>query len=402
MSGHTSLRTILPLALITASSMLATDLFLPALPALQRSLGLTVAEGQATVTVFLAGLAGSQLLWGEALHRFGPRACVRAGLAALVLTSFACAWADGAPALLLLRLLQGIAAGAAPVVAPSVIRTGLPERDGVRGIAAISMIEAIVPAAGPVLGTLLLMASVDWRWTFVLVGAFALLAAPWALRATPAQLPDAHADEDDAVGYLALLRDRRFLRLVMAHALAFGALIAFVSSAPQAFLRLADGEPAWFAVSQTAGVIAFIAAASQSGRLTQRLGIARMVRLGAALHLALCVGFLLAMLAGGLPVAALVGFWAAFCGVLGLRGPAAFGDALSVSHGQIGRASAAMMLVLLLIAAGCTQLAAVFLDEHGFTAVAAVMAAATAASALLVWRYPAPAGRSASLIAPPG
>jgi hypothetical protein len=61
----TSIHTILPLAVLTATGMLAMDLFLPAVPAvpaLQRALGVSVAQGQLTVAVFLAGLAASQLV----------------------------------------------------------------------------------------------------------------------------------------------------------------------------------------------------------------------------------------------------------------------------------------------------------------------------------------------------
>ena len=49
------------------TSMLAMDLYLPAVPALQSGLDLTVPEGQATIAVFLAGLAG--FLWGEFVSR---------------------------------------------------------------------------------------------------------------------------------------------------------------------------------------------------------------------------------------------------------------------------------------------------------------------------------------------
>lgn len=143
-----SIRTVLPLATITAASMLTMDLYLPAVPTMQRDLGITVAQGQLTIAIFLLGLAASQLVWGEMLQRIGPRRCVQTGLLALILTSFGCALAPDLPVLLGLRLIQGIAAGAATVVVPTVVRATLPEQDGVRGIAAIAMIEAIVPAAG--------------------------------------------------------------------------------------------------------------------------------------------------------------------------------------------------------------------------------------------------------------
>jgi DHA1 family bicyclomycin/chloramphenicol resistance-like MFS transporter len=70
-----AIRTILPVALITCSGMLAMDLYLPAVPRMQHALALTVPQAQATIAVFMAGLAVSQLAWGAALRRFGPRRC---------------------------------------------------------------------------------------------------------------------------------------------------------------------------------------------------------------------------------------------------------------------------------------------------------------------------------------
>jgi MFS transporter, DHA1 family, multidrug resistance protein len=66
-----TIRTVLPLSVVTATSMLALDLYLPAVPILQSELAIGVTAAQASVAIFLAGLAASQLLWGEALTGWG-------------------------------------------------------------------------------------------------------------------------------------------------------------------------------------------------------------------------------------------------------------------------------------------------------------------------------------------
>lgn len=179
-----SIKTVLPLALVTCTSMLAMDSYLPAVPNLQQSLGIRISLAQATVAVFLAGLAASQLLWGEALNRVGPRRCVQIGVFALIVGSVGCALAPSIEMVLAMRLLQGIAAGAATVIAPSVVRATLSNEDAVRGIATISMIEAIVPAAGPLLGAVLLN-FIDWRGTFWVLAAATVLVWPFAVAVTP-------------------------------------------------------------------------------------------------------------------------------------------------------------------------------------------------------------------------
>ena len=66
-----SIRTVLPLAFITCTSMLAMDFYLPAVPSLQTWFGIDVTLAQATIAVFLAGLAASQLVWAEVMARLG-------------------------------------------------------------------------------------------------------------------------------------------------------------------------------------------------------------------------------------------------------------------------------------------------------------------------------------------
>ncbi|MBL0726519.1 MFS transporter [Piscinibacter sp. HJYY11] len=384
-----SVRTILPLAVITCTGLLAMDLYLPAVPAMQRGLGLTVAQGQATIAVFLAGLAASQLLWGEALHRFGPRACVRLGLWTLIVASFGCAIAPELWSLLAMRLLQGIAAGAATVVSPTVIRATLPDKDGVRGIAAISMIEAVIPAAGPVLGTALLLVT-DWRVTFAVIGVVSLVSMPFALAATPARLPQ--HDESAPSGYGTLLRNTRYLKLALSHALCFAALLCFVGSGPQVLQAVMGRGDGAFATAQVCGVAAFIVMASQSGRISARLGAVRAVRLGAWLHLLLCATFWWAWSHASLGFGWVLAFWIAFCGTLGIRGPAAFSEALRVPMAQMGRASAAMVLMLLVASAMATQGVAPYLQQAGLSAVVATMLGLSVASLVLALRVPAEAG----------
>lgn len=385
-ASSASIRTILPLAFVTGVSMAAMDLYLPAVPALQTGMGISVSLAQATVAVYLAGLAGAQLLWGELLNRLGPRRCMEIGLALLALTSLGCALAPSIETLLVLRLLQGVAAAAATVVAPTVVRATLGDADVVRGIAAISMVEAIVPAAGPVLGAVLLRV-MDWRGTFWILMALALLVLPWVVKIAPRRLPGLDLAHDASYG--AILRNRSYLRLALAHALCIGALLTFLASAPQLLQHtLGLGSDA-FALLQVLGVSSFMLGASQSGRLAKRLSHATVVRLGSTVQLTACALALLGAWSGQLPYAAIAAYWMCFCGALAIRGPATFVDALTLPPAQMGRATALLVLALLAAGALGTQLVAPFLG--GASSALPVFCGVLLqllVSAALVWRYP--------------
>jgi DHA1 family bicyclomycin/chloramphenicol resistance-like MFS transporter len=385
-SSSASIRTILPLAFVTGVSMAAMDLYLPAVPALQTGMGISISLAQATVAVYLAGLAGAQLLWGELLNRLGPRRCMEVGLALLALTSLGCALAPGIEMLLVLRLLQGVAAAAATVVAPTVVRATLADADVVRGIAAISMVEAIVPAAGPVLGALLLTVT-DWRGTFWVLAALSLLVLPWVVKIAPRQLPGLNMAHD--AGYGGILRNRSYVRLALSHALCIGALLTFLSSAPQLLQHTLGLGTSAFALLQVLGVGSFMLGASQSGRLAQRLGHARVVRLGSTVQVVACTLALAGAAVGPLPYAAVAVYWMCFCGALAIRGPATFVDALAVPPAQMGRATALLVLALLAAGALGTQLVAPFLGGEGSAVpVFCGVLVQLLVSAALVWRYP--------------
>ena len=384
-TSQASVRTLLPLALLTGTSMLAMDLYLPAVPTLQSNLGIGVTQAQATIAVFLAGLALSQLLWGELLNRLGPRRCVWWSVSLLALASVGCALAPGIEALLGMRLLQGVAAGAATVVAASVIRATLADADAVRGMAAIASIEAIVPAAGPVLGTLLLMVT-DWRATFWIVALATVAVLPFVVRVAPPQLPGLNLAV--RARYRDIIANGSFVRLALSHALALGALFTFVGSAPQLLQHTLQMPAGAFAALQVVGVLGFMVTATASGRISQRLGPARAIHVGALVQIVLCAALLAVRWLATPSFVALALFWCLFCAALAVRGPAAFSEALRVPPAQMGRASAMMVLLLLLAGAIGIQGVAPFMAGASVAPLAGAMLAMTVASLALVMPYP--------------
>jgi MFS family permease len=382
-----SMRTILPLALVTCTSMLAMDLVLPAVPTLQVALGIDVTGAQATVSIFLVGLAASQLLWGEALTRIGPRRSVRIGVWSLVLASVGCALARNIEELLAMRLLQGLAAGAAPVVASSVVRATLTGDDAVKGMAAIAMVESIVPAVGPILGAILLLHS-DWRGLFWVLGAVTLCVLPFVIRAAPRELPG--LDRKISAGYRDILGQRRYVRLALSHALAMGALLTFVASAPQLMVNSTGSGTSAFALLQVLGVGAFAAVASQAGRLSRAISPRKAVQLGAGLQLLACGALALTSRMGALSFVEVAAFWCLFCGALAVRGPSAFSEALALPPAQIGRASAMLLLGILLAGALGTQIMAPFMAGASGTPLALGLLGLATISLLLIVPYPEP------------
>src|SRR5262249_57369050 len=92
----------LPLLLpaIVGLGALSIDMFLPSLPAMMAAFDSDAATAQLTVTLFLAGIATSQLLWGPLSDRLGRRRVLLAGLGVYAVAGMTCTFAPTMGALI--------------------------------------------------------------------------------------------------------------------------------------------------------------------------------------------------------------------------------------------------------------------------------------------------------------
>src|SRR3546814_17040946 len=101
---------------------ISPDLYLPSLP----SIGAAVAAGtggvQWTRSVFLAGFAVSQLVYGAVSDRFGRRPVILGGVALYLLASLACMVAPSIEVLILARFVQAVGACVGPAIGRAAVR----------------------------------------------------------------------------------------------------------------------------------------------------------------------------------------------------------------------------------------------------------------------------------------
>ncbi|HWV50221.1 MAG TPA: MFS transporter, partial [Microbacterium sp.] len=81
------------LALLSAVAPFATDLYLPAFPAIAADLGTDATGVQLTLTAFLVGIAVGQLVFGPLSDRFGRRPLLLIGAIVFVAASAATVFA---------------------------------------------------------------------------------------------------------------------------------------------------------------------------------------------------------------------------------------------------------------------------------------------------------------------
>jgi len=280
---------LLTLGALTAVAPLVTDLYLPGLPDLARSLGTSDALGQLTMSVCLVGLACGQLVAGPLSDRVGRMRPLRWGVAVLALSSFLCAVASDIGVLLALRLAQGLAGAFAMVIARAIVRDVYDGARAARVFSELMLVMGLAPIIGPLLGGQLLTVT-DWRGVFVALGLLCvlLLLASWrALTETrSAEVRAAAPHRPRALR--SLLADGRF-RGFMALGGLFGAVL-FTYISMGSFVLRGDYGLGPVAYAATFGLCAFgmIVGSQLAARNVARVGPARLLTHGVRLIAAAC------------------------------------------------------------------------------------------------------------------
>lgn len=115
------LRLLLVLGALTALGPVSIDMYLPALPSLTHQLSTTTSAAQLTLTACLIGLGIGQLVAGPISDAHGRRGPLLAGVVLYVAASVLCALVPSVGALVVLRLVQGLAGGVGIVLARAVV-----------------------------------------------------------------------------------------------------------------------------------------------------------------------------------------------------------------------------------------------------------------------------------------
>ena len=116
-------------------------MLVPALPVLATTFGRDISIAQMTVSLYMVGIALSQLIMGPLSDRFGRRPVLLAGLALMVAASVACIFAETLPQLIAARFFQALGGATGMVVSRAIIRD-LYARDRVASM--ISLVIAVM------------------------------------------------------------------------------------------------------------------------------------------------------------------------------------------------------------------------------------------------------------------
>ena len=338
-------RMIVVLGLLVALGPLTIDMYLPALPGIADELSVSSSIAQLTLTGTLAGLALGQLVIGPLSDSLGRRRPLMAGIVLHMLASVMCMFAPDIVTLGVARALQGVGAAAAMVVAIAIVGDLFDESVAATVLSRLMLVLGVAPVVAPSLGAAVLLQA-SWHWVFavlvVLAGALLVLAAV----ALPETLPREHRRPLRVRGIIAtygeLLRDARFVVLVLVAALGMSGLFAYIAGASFVLQGRYGLDQQVFALVFGAGAVALIGATQLNVVLLRRFAPQTIVLWALAASSLAGIVFvgLAAAGVGGLP-AFLVPVWLILA-AMGLVIPNAPAVALS-RHPEAAGTSAALL-----------------------------------------------------------
>src|ERR1700739_3647302 len=135
---------LLLLVAMTGIAPISLYMLVPALPVLASVFGRDISIAQMTVSLYMVGIACSQMIMGPLSDRFGRRPVLLGGRGLMVIASIGGIFAQSLPQLIAARFLQALGGASGMVISRAIIRDLYPrERIG----AMISLVIAVMMIA---------------------------------------------------------------------------------------------------------------------------------------------------------------------------------------------------------------------------------------------------------------
>lgn len=270
------------LVALTALGEVSTQLIIPGLGAIEHALQAQQGSALMALSAFVAAFGLGQLLFGPLSDRIGRRPVLIGGLALYVVATLAMLLVTDIQQFIAARVLQGLGACAALVLARTVVRDVWKAEAGpALALTMIGMLYAIVVA--PIAGGLLIKL-LGWRAPIALalvIGSLVLLLALLFFRESNHHL-DPRAAHWRTLGgqYLDLLKGRQYRAYAVALACTYGAMFAVIAGSSAVFINLLGFSSLEYGLNFGLIVSMLIVGSTYTRRNIQRLGPQRIVAMG--------------------------------------------------------------------------------------------------------------------------
>lgn len=222
------------LGMLTALATVVNNMFSPAMPALAQAMGCDASATQLCLTASMAGLALGQLIIGPLSDRLGRRMTLLCSMIAYVVASLALLVAPSMGLIVALRLLQGLSAGGGIVISRSVATDVSTGNGLLKMLAAINVINGLMPIVTPLLGGYIVSAA-GYKGAFAAMAVVGLVLLAGCLRLKETLQAENRTGvnlSQTMTSFAVVLRNRQFLLTIVHQGGALAVLFGNIAATP--------------------------------------------------------------------------------------------------------------------------------------------------------------------------
>lgn len=226
---------LLTITMMSVIGLVASDIFLPALPSIVENFHISANQGQSILGSFLFGIAVMQPLYGPVSDSFGRRKLLLLGIGLFSITSLAIPHATDLHQVLALRVLQAIGACSGITLGRAIVSDLFSKEEASKVFLTIFPVVGMSPAIAPLVGGQL---NNLWGWQacFLFSMCFGIFLIFLILLGLPETLPPQRrlplSFRQVVWAYRTLLANCRFWHYAIIPCIAYSVYFAYIAESP--------------------------------------------------------------------------------------------------------------------------------------------------------------------------
>ena len=294
---------------ISSLNPVAIDIFLPAMPAIARSMATDPGTLGITLGIFTIGTAFGQIIFGPISDKFGRKPIIIFGLGVYVFAAILASFSSNIWELSFIRFIQGIGAASGRIIGVAIVRDIYEKERAARLLSNIWTVSTIVPIINPFIGSILIL-NFTWHSVFFFMAIFSgfmiLLTVFFFTETNKEKDPNALNPKQVLENFTKISINRIFLIYATIGSITMSSLYGFLAISSDLLINQLQQTPAafaWqFAIVGTGSLVgSFI-----SARLSIKYGINGVIKLGLTITAFASVSFLILHIFGIFTAAAIV------------------------------------------------------------------------------------------------